>query len=181
MVVSLHFRHVSLDFNMHHHLFSSFQNELNHPSSWIIFFFQSKIVESRCEMWNCYFIFQLLGFSQNLHLWGCDILSRLVTLINSIFSVIICIHIIHVFRWSIFTLSNCCYDKWKYVPFVFLWEPLLEKNPFIKSCSYQSRLSLKKKESDRWSLVKENHHNGVSCSPLLRTETLVIGSKWIKN
>ena len=41
--------------------------------------------------------------------------------------------------------------------------------------TYQSRLTLKKMESDRLSLLKKNRHKGVSCSPSLRSETLVTG------
>ena len=55
---------------------SSFQNELNHPCSLASCYFQTKIVEDSHEIWNCY-VFQLLGFSQNVHFSGCDILSHL--------------------------------------------------------------------------------------------------------
>ena len=47
----------------------------------------------------------------------------------------------------------------------------------IIQLSIQTIFEKKKKESDKRSLVKKNHHKGVPCSPLLRTETLVIGSK----
>ena len=61
---------------------------------------------------------------------------------------VVVIYKFHVFDDAFFLLAIVAMIAEKNVFFLFLWQPLLGENPFIKLCSF-SRLFLKIMESDR--------------------------------
>ena len=52
-----------------------------------------------------------------------------------------------------------------------------ETNSFIKSKSLSIQTIPEKMKTDRSNLLKKNSDKGISCAPLLQTQTLVSGSK----
>ena len=122
----------------------------------------------------------LLDFFQNVHFWGCDILSCLLLIQSTqFFSVVACAYMIHVFDEAFFLLEIVAMITEK-MYFSYFYGNICQI-PSSNYAVYQSRLSLKKIESDRWSLLKKNRIKVLSCSPSIRSETLVMGSKCIRN
>ena len=86
---------------------------------------------------------------------------------------------------ALISLSNRCYDHCKNVFYPFSLQELSRKPvPSWKWCNLLVQTITEKMESNRQRLMKKICHRVVSCvncSQLLRTKTLVSGSKWVKH
>lgn len=67
------------------------------------------------SFWNVYFLF-FKSFKTRPHVWQ-----------STQFLMVTCICKICVSDEAFFFFSNCCYDNWKGVLFLFWWQPLLRK------------------------------------------------------
>ena len=99
--------------------------------------------------------------------------------VNSIFSVVVCIYKNRVFDEAFLLLAIVAMITEKMYFSYFHGNLCRRKIPSSNHVAYQSRQSLEKMESDWWSLLKKNRCKGMSCSPSLKSDTLVADSKWI--
>ena len=121
----------------------------------------------------CFFLTSGLFFSKCTYLWLRHFTSPSTCPINSIFSEAVRIYKIHVFDETFsLLLRNHCYDDWKSVFFLFLWQPSLGKFIYDNHAACQPSVPR---------ILKKICCKEVSFSPLLRTQTLKMGSKCSKN
>ena len=107
MVICLHLKHVLLSANIFVIAICSSQNEFNDPCSSASFSilrakFWKVVIKCNIIMFIKFWAF----FSKCIFLWLNHFISPSADSINSIFSVVICIHKIHVFDEVLFLLAT---------------------------------------------------------------------------
>ena len=117
-----------------------------------------------------------MAFFQNMHIWGCDIFTRLVLIQAT--QTVFYISKIHDFDDTCFFFFSATKWNLKSGFFLFPWQVLLGKQiPSSKSCGLSIQLSLKKWSQTDKNYLRNDCSKGESPTPLIKTQTPTMGSK----